>query len=108
MLDAVAHARLRGEMHDHIGLRSLRDRLKTLFVFEHCDVRRKAVRSPQQLVAPPLQFDVVVWSESIDPEYDMAIREEPFDEMKADEAGAAGNKEAHRTTRRDWVADRTA
>jgi hypothetical protein len=38
----------------------------------------------------------------------MAIREEPFDEMKADEAGAAGNKEAHRTTRRDWVADRTA
>ena len=92
IIQTVAHAGLRREMHDYVRLRGLCDGRETLLVREHGHVRREAVRLRQNFVALFLQRHVVIGREPIDARHHMAVGEQALRKMEADKAGGAGDQ----------------
>ena len=92
IIEAVTHAGLRREMHDHVRLRRLCDGREPLLVREHRHVRGEAVRLRQNLVALFLQLHVVIGREPIDARHRMAVGEQALRKMEADKTGGAGDQ----------------
>jgi len=91
--DDEAHADRRGQVEDHVGAVDLfgEDGL----VGDGVDAVMKALVGLEVL-------DIIdgAGGEVVDDVYGVAVAEEPFDEVTADEAGASGDEVFHRTLRR--------
>jgi hypothetical protein len=95
IFEAVAHARLCGEMHDHIGIGALVNGGELLRILDVRDMRGEAVRAREDCMALFLQLDIVIGRQRIDALHVMAVGEQPFRKMKADEARGARDQKAH-------------
>ena len=98
VLDRVAHARLRGQMHDDIGLVG---REKTGQHARFLDPRAhggKAGMGAQAGLARLFQGGVVIGVMGVQPDDLGALGQQQRAQVIADEAGRAGDKDAHQST----------
>ena len=95
VFQAVANARLRGQMHDDVGLLRRGDVPHGGIILEHREMRAKRVRARQQSVARFLQGHVVIRRHAVEASDEMPVRDQATGEMEADEPGGAGDEKAH-------------
>ena len=90
--DAIADARLGGEVHDLIELFLGEERIDGSLVG---DVQAAHIQS-ERLAAPFLQTDVIVVVEVVDADHFVSPLPESVHELGADESGRAGHKYLHK------------
>ena len=89
---AVAHPGLRGEVDDHIRAFGHGQRVKPVEVFQHPLVGGKTGVLQQHLVPPLFDPHIVVVGHAVVADDSEAFLEQQFREVKADEAGRAGDE----------------
>ena len=99
-LEAVAHARLPGEMHDHLGRAGIDRAVKRIAVLEHRPGRPEARRLQQYLLAALLEPDVVVIGHPVEAMHLVPFIEKEPGKVKPDETCSTGDEDAHGGTER--------
>jgi len=95
MIEGIAHARLAGEVNDHLGRRGLNDGADRPHVADVRDVWLETGNRTKQSVALLLQLRIVIGHHRIDAGDLMPLRQEAAAEMEADKTGAAGDQDSH-------------
>ena len=89
---AVAHPGLRGEVHDDIGLKVVRDTIQRVGVFQHRLGRGETGFLQQHLVAALFQGDIVIIGHSVQPMDDEPFLQQEIGQVIADEPRRAGDE----------------
>jgi|GEM_PF-5337841 len=97
VLEAVAHARLGGEVDDDVGPHPSEEIVEQAGRLQAALHRLEAGQALKLGVARPLQGDVVVVGEAVEPDDRVPLAQEAPAEVIADEAGRAGHERAHRS-----------
>ena len=95
MFEAVAHARLGGEVDDHVRPAVGNRIVQRGLVLELADLCAEAVRFRQDRMPPLLQPHVVVGRHAVEANHQMAVGDQPPGDVKADETGASSNENPH-------------
>ena len=97
MVERVADAGLRGEMNDALGLLRGEDRLDHLLLGEVGLDEMESVAALEPREARLFERDIVIGAHIVEPDDLVAAVEQPGRRVEADEAGGAGNQNAHVT-----------
>src|SRR5882757_6941236 len=95
ILDGIAHARLRGQMHHALKLLRAEQRLHGFAIRNVCLHESKLRIIVQYVEARPLQRGIVVGTEIVEPYNLIASFEQEPRRVKADETGSAGHEQLH-------------
>ena len=95
VLDGIAHARLRGQVHHALEARLCKQRVDAGSVGQVQPAEREVVVVPQDLEPRFLQRRVVVVVQVIEPDDLVATVEQAAGRVEADEAGGAGDQNFH-------------
>ena len=95
MSEAVAHARLSGEMNDDFRLGVPENPVERIPIRDVANSRGEPER-PIEIAKPRLlEFDIVIGREIVESRHGMAFGEKPFCNMIADEACHSGDENSH-------------
>jgi hypothetical protein len=97
MLQRIAHAGLRGEMDDALRLLLGEDRAHDFLVGEVGLDEMKSVAPRQPREARLFERDIIIGAHIVEPNDLIAAIEQPGRRVKTDEAGGAGDQNAHVT-----------
>ncbi|MNK89900.1 hypothetical protein D3C87_1099280 [compost metagenome] len=92
---AVTDTRLGGEMDDDFRFRCLRGSFQRIRIFQHADLGPEAVGAGKNGVAFFLEADIVIFRHAVEAGHEMAGVQQPFRNVKADEASRTGNQITH-------------
>ena len=92
VFERIAHARLRGEMDDRIGLEGIDHLVDPLAILEHRLGRLERLVLQQDLMTATLQIDVVIVGHAVETGDLETLGEQQFGKVKSNETGCSGHE----------------